>query len=143
MCRAGEMLQESHAPARIAVLSIRSLLPQCIVCTPSLNATISTLPAPQCSSSCHSEGDFAMSSQFTLGIEQEFQMVDRQTGQLCPHILAGLEKGGPRFGEKIKPETLASAGEGVAGIAPDTAAARRERHEVRHTLTQLLAHDAI
>src|SRR5258708_19860308 len=106
MCRAGAMLQESHAPARIAVLSIRSLLPQCIVCTPSLNATISTLPAPQCSSSCHSEGDFAMSSQFTLGIEQEFQMVDRQTGQLCPHILPLLENGRPHFAKKINPTKL-------------------------------------
>jgi len=67
-----------------------------------------------------------MSSQFTLGIEQEFQMVDRQTGQLRPHILAVLEKGAPLFGERIKPEMLQSAVEVVTGVCPDITAARRE-----------------
>jgi len=84
-----------------------------------------------------------MSSQFTLGIEQEFQMVDRQTGQLCPHILTVLEKGGPRFGEKIKPEMLQSAVEVVTGVCPDIAAARRELQEIRRTLIELLAEDGI
>jgi glutamate---cysteine ligase / carboxylate-amine ligase len=47
-----------------------------------------------------------MASRFTIGIEEEFQMVDRQTGELCPRILAILEKGHSVFGERIKAEML-------------------------------------
>jgi len=84
-----------------------------------------------------------MSSQFTLGIEQEFQMVDRQTGQLRPHILAVLEKGAPLFGERIKPEMLQSAVEVVTGVCPDITAARRELQEIRSTLLALLEEDGL
>ncbi len=84
-----------------------------------------------------------MSSQFTLGIEEEFQMVDRQTGQLCSHILTILEKGAPHFGEKIKPEMLQSAVELVTGICPDITAARLELHELRQTLISLLEEDGV
>ncbi|HEX7737826.1 MAG TPA: carboxylate-amine ligase [Ktedonobacteraceae bacterium] len=84
-----------------------------------------------------------MSSQFTLGIEEEFQMVNRQTGQLCSHILTILEKGAPYFGEQIKPEMLQSAVEVVTGICPDIQAARRELRELRRTLLGLLAEDGV
>ena len=33
-----------------------------------------------------------MEAPFTIGIEEEFQMVDRQTGQLSPRIHTILEK---------------------------------------------------
>jgi len=84
-----------------------------------------------------------MPSQFTLGIEEEFQLVDRQTGQLCPHVLAILEKGTPFFGEKIKPEMLQSAVEIVTGICPDINGARRELRELRQTLLGLLEADGV
>ena len=57
-----------------------------------------------------------MPARFTLGIEEEFQMVDRQTGQLSPHILTVLEKGASQFGDKIKPEMLQSAVEIVTDV---------------------------
>src|SRR5581483_6609604 len=88
---------------------------------------------PKCVSTAYPEGVFGMPSQFTLGIEEEFQLVDRQTGQLCPHVLAILEKGTPFFGEKIKPEMLQSAVEIVTGICPDINGARRELRELRQT----------
>ena len=84
-----------------------------------------------------------MSSQFTLGIEEEFQMVDRQTGQLCPHVLTILEKGAQLFGEKIKPEMLQSAVELVTGICPNITAARLELRELRRTLIGLLEEDGV
>jgi carboxylate-amine ligase len=84
-----------------------------------------------------------MPSQFTLGIEEEFQMVDRQTGQLCPHVLTILEKGAPFFGEKIKPEMLQSAVEIVTEVCPDIGSARRELRELRQTLLGLLAEDGV
>ena len=84
-----------------------------------------------------------MPSQFTLGIEEEFQMVDRQTGQLCPHVLTILEKGAPFFGEKIKPEMLQSAVEIVTGICPDISSVRRELRELRQALLGLLEEDGV
>lgn len=84
-----------------------------------------------------------MSSQFTLGIEEEFQMVDRQTGQLCPHILTILEKGASSLGEQIKPEMLQSAVEIVTGICPDIASARLELRQLRQTLIGLLEKEGV
>jgi carboxylate-amine ligase len=84
-----------------------------------------------------------MPSQFTLGIEEEFQMVDRQTGELCSHVLTILEKGAPFFGEKIKPEMLQSAVEVVTEICPDISSARRELRELRQALLGLLEEDGV
>lgn len=84
-----------------------------------------------------------MPMQFNLGIEQEFQMVDRATGQLSPHIQTILEKGAPFFGEKIKPEMLQSTVEIVTGICPDITAARLELQTLRRTLNDLLEPDGI
>ena len=84
-----------------------------------------------------------MFTRFNLGIEQEFQMVDRSTGQLCPHIQTILEKGASLFGEKIKPEMLQSAVEIVTGICPDIAAARLELQTLRRSLNDLLEPDGI
>ncbi len=84
-----------------------------------------------------------MSSQFTLGIEEEFQMVDRQTGQLCPHILTILEKGSSYFGERIKPEMLQSAVEIVTDVCPDIPSARRELRDLRQHLLGLLEQDGV
>ncbi len=84
-----------------------------------------------------------MFTRFNLGIEQEFQMVDRSTGQLSPHIQTVLEKGAPLFGEKIKPEMLQSAVEIVTGICPDITAARLELQTLRRTLHDLLEPDGI
>lgn len=84
-----------------------------------------------------------MSSQFTLGIEEEFQMVDRQTGQLCSHVLTILEKGAQLFGEKMKPEMLQAAVELVTDVCPDITAARRELRDLRRALIGLLEEDGV
>ncbi len=79
-----------------------------------------------------------MPAHFTLGIEEEFQMVDRQTGQLSPQIMTILEKGASQFGDKIKPEMLQSAVEIVTGVCPNITAARLELQNMRRMLLQLL-----
>ena len=79
-----------------------------------------------------------MPARFTLGIEEEFQMVDRQTGQLSPHILTILEKGVSQFGDKIKPEMLQSAVEIVTDVCPNITAARLELQNMRKMLLHLL-----
>ena len=53
---------------------------------------------------------------FTLGIEEEFQLVDRESGQLCSCVKSILEKGAPLFEEKIKPEMLQSMVELISDI---------------------------
>src|ERR1017187_943095 len=82
-----------------------------------------------------------MSQRFSIGIEEEFQMVDCATGQLSAHINTLMEKGVPLFGEQIKPEMLQSTVELISNVCPDIPAARREMHGLRVKLAQLLAED--
>ncbi len=84
-----------------------------------------------------------MSLRFTLGIEEEFQMVDRHTGLLSSHILTMLEKGSAQFGDKIKAEMLQSAVELVSDICPNILAARLELQQTRATLLKLAEQEGL
>ncbi len=79
-----------------------------------------------------------MAAQFTVGIEEEFQMVDRRTGQLSAYILPLMEKGGALFGDRLKAEMLQSTVELVTDVCPNIAAARLQLGEMRRLLAQLL-----
>lgn len=79
-----------------------------------------------------------MAARFTIGIEEEFQIVDRKTGQLSPHILTIMEKGAPLFGEQIKPEMLQPAVELISAVYPNIAAARLETQHLRAKLAELM-----
>lgn len=80
---------------------------------------------------------------FTIGIEEEFQLVDRQTGQLSPGIQTVLEKGHAIFGEHIKPEMLRSTVELISDILPDISTARKEMHRLRTLLAQLVTKEGL
>ena len=84
-----------------------------------------------------------MMTGFTIGIEEEFQMVDRQTGQLCPRIQTILEKGCPLFGEKIKAEMLQPTVELISDILPDIPTARKELQAMRAKLAQLVGEEGL
>ncbi len=84
-----------------------------------------------------------MAQRFTIGIEEEFQMVDRQTGQLSPRILTIMEKGQTLFHEKIKPEMLQSTVEINSDIMPDIPTARKEMRALRATLATLLEDEGL
>jgi len=84
-----------------------------------------------------------MTSRFTLGVEEEFQMVDKQTGELVSHIDTILEKGVPLLGHKIKPEMLQSAVEITTSVCPNIAALRLELQDLRKTLAQLMASEGL
>ena len=84
-----------------------------------------------------------MMTGFTIGIEEEFQMVDRQTGQLCPRIQTILEKGCPLFGEKIKAEMLQPTVELISDILPDIPTARHELQAMRAKLAQLVGEEGL
>ena len=84
-----------------------------------------------------------MAAPFTIGIEEEYQMVDRQTGQLSPRICTILEKGYPIFGEQIKAEMLQSTVEINSDIMPDLPTAREEMQTMRAKLAQLVAQEGL
>ena len=79
-----------------------------------------------------------MATRYTIGIEEEFQMVDRCTGRLRPCIEAILEKGTPIFGEHLKPEQHQCMVELISDILPDIPTARQEMRAMRAKLARLL-----
>ncbi len=79
-----------------------------------------------------------MSQRFTLGIEEEFQMVDKNTGQLGSHIHTILEKSTPILGEYIKAEMLQSTVEIVTDVCANIHTARLELGRLRKLLADLM-----
>jgi carboxylate-amine ligase len=71
-----------------------------------------------------------MFDQFTLGIEEEFQIVDPATRELKSHVSEILEEGKLLLGEKIKPEMIQSMIEVGTGVCANI-------HEAREDLTKL------
>ncbi len=84
-----------------------------------------------------------MTARFTLGIEEEFQLVDLQTGDLRSCADAMIEKGMNSLGEQLKPEMSQSTIELVSNILPDIAAARKEVYATRAALSQLIAEEGL
>jgi carboxylate-amine ligase len=86
-------------------------------------------------------GVLSMAKRFTLGIEEEFQLVHKDTGELASRAQSILERGEPIFEEQIKPEMLQSTVEFVSPVLADMSAARMELYTSRALLTQLIAPD--
>ena len=84
-----------------------------------------------------------MAVPFTIGIEEEFQMVDQHTGQLVSHIHTILEKGEPLLGEHIKAEMLQATVEITTEVCPNIRAARLSLQHLRSTLAQLVASEGL
>ncbi len=84
-----------------------------------------------------------MSQSFTLGIEEEFQMVDRQTGLLTSHVHTILEKAVPILGDHIKAEMFQSFVELSTDVCPNVAALRLDLQQKTAKLAQLLEEDGL
>jgi carboxylate-amine ligase len=84
-----------------------------------------------------------MSQSFTLGVEEEYQMVDRQTGLLASHVHPILEKGVPIFGDHIKAEMLQSCIELSTDVCPNIAALRLDLQQKLVQLAHLLEEDGL
>ena len=78
-----------------------------------------------------------MTKRFSLGIEEEFQLVRRANGELCSCAQSVLERGAPYLEEQIKPEMLQSTVELISDVLPDIAAARTELYTLRALLSRL------
>jgi carboxylate-amine ligase len=79
----------------------------------------------------------------SIGIEEEFQLVDPQTGRLVPGVHTILEKGASQFGEQIKPEMLQSTIELISPVYPNITAARLETQQLRARLARLVTQEGL
>ena len=75
--------------------------------------------------------------QYTLGIEEEFQIVDPQTRELRSHVSEILEEGRMILGEQVKPEMIQSQVEVGTGICRNIAEARADITRLRAVISSL------
>ena len=84
-----------------------------------------------------------MPEHFTLGIEEEFQLVDPATRELKSHIEEMMAAGG-HLGEQIKPELHQSVVEVGTPICANIAEARTSVFGLRRDLVHIaLAHASV
>ena len=76
--------------------------------------------------------------QFTLGIEEEFQIVDPHTRELRSHVSEILEDGKRLLGEQVKPEMIQSMIEVGTGICKNIQEARADITNLRGILSTLV-----
>ncbi len=81
-----------------------------------------------------------MKDRFTLGIEEEFQIVDPETRELRSDIHQILEDGKMTLKEQVKSEMHQSVVELRTEICPDIAHARQRVTELRSDLASVTAH---
>jgi carboxylate-amine ligase len=74
---------------------------------------------------------------FTIGIEEEFQVISPETGELRSHVSEMLEEGKLVLREHLKPEFHQSVLEVGTGVCADVAAARRDVLALRAHLVGL------
>jgi carboxylate-amine ligase len=78
-----------------------------------------------------------MFDQFTLGIEEEFQIVDPQTRELRSHVSEILEEGKMLLGERVKPEMIQSMIEVGTGVCHNIQEAREDITQLRAIISSL------
>ena len=78
-----------------------------------------------------------MFDQFTLGIEEEFQIVDPRTRELRSHVVEILAEGVTLLGEQIKPEMIQSMVEVGTGICRNIQEARDDITNLRSVISSL------
>lgn len=80
-----------------------------------------------------------MHKHFTIGVEEEFQIVDPNTRDLRPHVEQMLASGDPGLTENIKREMMQSMIETVTPVCEDVEHARQEVIRLRKGVTELAA----
>jgi glutamate---cysteine ligase / carboxylate-amine ligase len=80
---------------------------------------------------------------FTLGIEEEFQIIDPETRELCSHIEQILAAGKTILKERVKSEMHQSVVELGTEICNDARCARQQVVDLRSELAALAARDGL
>jgi len=78
-----------------------------------------------------------MSVLFNIGVEEEFQIVDPESGELRAHIEEMLPRGRKVLGEQIKPEMLQSMVEVTTRVCNNVQEVRAEIVRLRSTVSAL------
>jgi carboxylate-amine ligase len=78
-----------------------------------------------------------MFEQYTLGIEEEFQIVDPHTRELKSHVSEILDEGKLLLGEKVKPEMIQSMIEVGTGVCANIQEAREDITKLRCIISSL------
>src|SRR5947208_14566197 len=78
-----------------------------------------------------------MFDKFTLGIEEEFQIVDPVTRELPSHVAEILDEGRMLLGEQIKPEMIQSQIEVGTGVCKKIQEARADITRLRSIISSL------
>lgn len=78
-----------------------------------------------------------MTNDFTLGIEEEYMVIDPLTRELCSHDQKIVEAAQRVYQDKVKAEMHQAVVEVGTGICRNTEEARREISELRRTVSQL------
>lgn len=78
-----------------------------------------------------------MFDEYTLGIEEEFQIVDPHTRELRSHVSEMLEEGRMILGEQVKPEMIQSMIEVGTGICHNIQEARVDITKLRAIISSL------
>ncbi|MFL6228270.1 MAG: carboxylate-amine ligase [Pyrinomonadaceae bacterium] len=78
-----------------------------------------------------------MVDKYTLGIEEEFQIVDPVTRELKSHVSEMLEEGRMILGEQVKPEMIQAQVEVGTGICRNIAEARADISRLRSIVSGL------
>jgi glutamate---cysteine ligase / carboxylate-amine ligase len=78
-----------------------------------------------------------MFEKYTLGIEEEFQIVDPQTRELRSHVSQILDEGRMLLGEQVKPEMMQAQVEVGTGICRNIEEARADITRLRSIVTHL------
>jgi carboxylate-amine ligase len=84
-----------------------------------------------------------MFDQFTLGIEEEFQIIDPLTRELRSHVSEILDEGRMLLGEQIKPEMIQSQIEVGTGICKNIQEARADITNLRSVISTLAAKNGL
>jgi len=74
---------------------------------------------------------------FTLGVEEEFQIIDPETRELRSHVQQLLDEGKLHLKERVKPEMHQSVIEIGTGICKDIAEVRRDVVELRTEIIRM------
>src|SRR5271156_3804289 len=77
---------------------------------------------------------FSMSHRFTIGVEEEFQIIDPESGELRSHVSQLMAASSPDVGEQIKPELHQSIVEMGTNICNDVSELRAEIYRMRREL---------
>ena len=78
-----------------------------------------------------------MFDQFTLGIEEEFQIVDPEARELRSHVAEILDEGRMLLGEQVKPEMIQSQIEVGTGVCKNIQEARADITNLRGIISSL------